>query len=285
MILSFHPCFEADDQIVLGDRALNSVDHARIREAEAIILPQGCTEDLFRACTRSQASIFPRYENRFRYPGKTGQSILFRDFSWPHPETARWSSVKEYRETYLEKTGFPHALPFLVKTDKTHEAAGVYLVRDTPSLLEALEHLSVLEASGLSGFVTQAFVPCGGNVLRAVVIGKQILTYWKRPRNPGEVITSIGGGAKIDHHWRPDLQENGRFQVKGLSAKTGINLAAIDWVFPAGVTDPVPLVLEINYFFARRGLGGTEKFYHLLYQAIQDWLADEGLDPKAVSLT
>lgn len=284
MILSFHPCFEADDQIVLGDRALNSSDHARIRKAKAIILPQGCTEDLFRACTSAQGSIFPRYENRFKYPGKTGQSILFRDFSCPHPETARWSSVKEYKETYPEEEGLPHVLPFLVKADKTHEAEGVYLVRDNPSLFEALEHLIVLETSGLSGFVTQAFVPCGGNVLRAVVIGKQILTYWKRPRNPGEVITTIGRGATIDHHWQPDLQESGRFQAQGLSLKTGINLAATDFVFPVGVTDPVPLVLEINYFFGRRGLGGTENFYHLLYQAIQDWLAEEGLDSQAVRL-
>jgi ribosomal protein S6--L-glutamate ligase len=284
MILSFHPCIEADNQIVLGDRALNSRDHARIREAKAIILPQGCTEDLFRACSGAQASVFPSYENRFRYPGKTGQSILFRDFSRPHPETLRWSSVKEFKGAYPEEKGFPHSLPFLVKPDKTHEAEGVYLVRNSRSLLDALEHLIGLETSGLSGFVTQAFVPCGGNVLRAVVIGKQILTYWKRPRNPGEVITAIGRGATIDHHWRPDLQESGRFQAQELSLKIGINLAAIDLVFPAGVPDPAPLVLEINYFFARRGLGGTENFYHLLYQAIQDWLAEDGLDPKAVRL-
>jgi ribosomal protein S6--L-glutamate ligase len=284
MILSFHPCFEADVQIILADRALNSSDRALIETANAIILPQGCTKDLFQACNSSERAIFPGYENRFRYPGKTGQSLLFRDFGCPHPETFLWSSVRQWKETCPEETELPHELPFLVKADKAHEAEGVHLVRDNGSLFEALQHMILLEASGLSGFVTQAFVPCGGNVLRAVVIGKRILTYWKRPGNSGEVITTIGRGATIDHHWRPDLQKKGGEYTKGLSLKTGINLAAIDWVFPAGVRDPTPLVLEINYFFGRRGLGGTENFYHLLYRAIREWLVEKGLDPGAVRL-
>jgi ribosomal protein S6--L-glutamate ligase len=160
----------------------------------------------------------------------------------------------------------------------------VYLVTDHLSLLEALDRLMVLENSGLSGFVTQAFVPCGGNVLRAVVIGKQILTYWKRPGKSGGGVTTIARGATIDHHWRPDLREIGRVEAQALSLETGINLAATDWVFSVGGTDPAPLLLEINYFFARRGLGGTENYYQLLYQAIQDWLSEEGLDPRSVRL-
>jgi ribosomal protein S6--L-glutamate ligase len=284
MILSFHPCFEADVQIILGDRSLDPSEHALIRSAKAIILPQGCTKNLFSACARAQKKIFPRYENRFKYPGKMGQSLLFQTVGCPHPKTLRWSSVQQYKETCPRGAGLPHEMPFFFKADKSHEADGVYLATDHRSLSEALDCLMVLETSGLSGFVTQAFVPCGGNVLRAVLIGKQILTYWKRPGNSGGIVTSIARGAMIDHHWRPDLQERGRVEAQALSLETGINLAATDWVFPVGGTDPAPLVLEINYFFARRGLGGTENFYHLLYQAIQDWLSEEGLDPKSVRL-
>jgi len=77
MILSFHPCFADDIQIILKDRDLNSDDLALIREAEVIILPQSCKFDLYQACKNSSALIFPNYEARFEYPGKIGQSLLF----------------------------------------------------------------------------------------------------------------------------------------------------------------------------------------------------------------
>jgi len=134
------------------------------------------------------------------------------------------------------------------------------------------------------GFVTQEYVPCGGNVLRAVVMGKRVITYWKRPCKPGQEITTISRGAIVDHDWQPDLQEKGKVQALILSDKTGINLAAIDFVFPLTEKDPNPLILEINYYFGRRGLGGTENYYSLLYEAIQDWLEQVGLDPESVSL-
>jgi ribosomal protein S6--L-glutamate ligase len=148
----------------------------------------------------------------------------------------------------------------------------------------AFDYLGRRERSGLPGFVSQEFIPSEGNVLRAVIIGKSVITYWKRPSRPGRVITTISRNAMIDHHWRPDLQEKGRKQALSLSEKTGINLAAIDFVFPVADDDPAPFFLEINYFFGRRGLGGSEDYYRLLYQAVRDWLAENGLDPEPVTL-
>ncbi|MCP4598916.1 hypothetical protein, partial [Neptuniibacter sp.] len=148
----------------------------------------------------------------------------------------------------------------------------------------ALDFLTRREDSGLAGFVTQAYVPSGGNILRAVIIGKKVIAYWKRPEEPGQVITTISKGAIIDHQWRPDLQEKGRAAAQSLAAKTGIDLAAVDFVFPLSEKDPEPLFLEINYYFGRRGLGGSEKYYQLLYQAIRQWLEASGLDPEAVRL-
>jgi ribosomal protein S6--L-glutamate ligase len=48
--------------------------------------------------------------------------------------------------------------------------------------------------------------------------------------------------------------------------------------------DPEPLFLEINYYFGRRGLGGSERYYSMVHQAIREWLSRAGLDPDAVSL-
>jgi ribosomal protein S6--L-glutamate ligase len=284
MILSFHPCFDTDVQVILGDRRLDSTDLKLIRNAKAIILPQTCPQEIYNACSASSAAVFPSYEMRFKYPGKVGQSILFKDFGFLHPETLRWRTVDEFKKAYTASKEFPHDLPFFIKDDKSHEADGVFLVKDRTSLSRAFDYLGSRERSGLPGFVTQEFIRSEGKVLRAVIIGNQVITYWKLPNRPGQVITTISRDAMIDHDWRPDLLEKGRRQVLSLSRKTGINLAAVDFVFPLLDDDPDPFFLEINYFFGRRGLGGSEDYYRLLYQAVQDWLGEIGLDPESVTL-
>jgi ribosomal protein S6--L-glutamate ligase len=75
----------------------------------------------------------------------------------------------------------------------------------------------------------------------------------------------------------------GRVQAQKLSAATGINLAAVDFVFHFPHPNPRPLLLEINYYFGRRGLGGSLKYYRLLHRAIQAWLLEKGFDPKSVT--
>jgi ribosomal protein S6--L-glutamate ligase len=284
MILSFHPCFDTDVQVILGDRGLDAAEHKLIRDAEAIILPQGCPENLYGACSYSSAHVFPNYKMRFKYPGKRGQSLLFKDFGLPHPKTLRWEAVKEFKKAHPDIEIHPHKLPFLLKDDKSHEADGIFLVKDSPSLLEALNYLIQSESSDMPGFVTQAFIPCGGNVLRAVIIGKQVITYWKRSTTSGQIITTISRGAIIDSDWKPVLQIKGKEQARLLVLKTGINLAAVDFVFPISDKDPDPLFLEINYYFGRRGLGGSENYYRLLHKAIQQWLAEAGLNPESVEL-
>ncbi len=284
MILSFHPCFAADVQIILGDQDLGPDGFELIETAKAIILPQGRHAGLYDVCSSYGALIFPNYEMRFKYPGKTGQARLFRDFSCSHPETLCWKAVKEFKSKYPVPGDFPHDLPFMIKDNKSHEAEGVYLINDSPSLAKALEQLEYREMSGMPGFVTQACIASDGNVLRVVIIGENILTYWKRPNRPGQFITTISLGAIIDHQWQPELQEKGNTRARALARKTGINLAAIDFVFDMSAKDPEPLFLEINYYFGRRGLGGTEKYYMLLYQAIQYWLKEAGLNPKSVRL-
>lgn len=284
MILSFHPCIDTDVQVILGVRALDSSDLKWIRKADAIILPQTCPQDLYEACSGSGALVFPNYEMRFKYPGKIGQTGLFGDLDLPHPETFCWDTVKDFQEAYPGWDPLPHALPFFLKEDRGHESEGVYLVQDRATLSKALTNLARHEEAGQRGFVTQAYIPCGGNVLRAVIVGKQVMTYWKRPPRTGQVITTIGRGATVDHSWRPGLQQKGVARARALSRRSGVNLAAIDFVFPDSEKDPEPLALEINYYFGRRGLGGTKRYYSLLYQAIGDWLTDAGMDPRSVSL-
>ena len=284
MILSLHPCIVADIQIILGDRTLNSEDLDLIREADAIILPQSCSFDLYKVCKDSSALTFPNYGIRFQYPGKVGQSLLFKELALPYPETIQWPSVKRFKTSYPRLGDIPHGLPFLIKADRGHEGAGVYVITDQRDLEWSLKRLRRLEKEGISGFISQELIPSNGNVLRAVILGERTITYWKRTESHDKIIATISQGAKIEEGWRTDLQEKGKIQAQKLSRATDINLAAIDFVFPFDCPDPQPLFLEINYYFGRRGLGGSLNFYRLLFEAVQEWLKVNGLDPKSIEL-
>jgi ribosomal protein S6--L-glutamate ligase len=284
MILSFHPCFGADAQVILGSRPLSAEDCSLIQKAAAIILPQSCSLQLYRACKKSSSLLFPNYEKRFEYPGKMGQSLLFETYRFPSPKTRRWASVEAFEASYLKSKRYPHRMPFFLKADQSHEGEGVFLIGDDNAMEAALQALTRLEKSGVPGFISQQGITTEGNVLRAVIMGKKVFTYWKRPPDSGLMITTIGKGSKIDRTWRQDLQEKGRGLAQRLSIEADIDLAACDLVFQMNDPDPKPLFLEINYYFGRRGLGGSERYYGLLHQAIQEWLSENGFDPRAVTL-
>ncbi len=283
MILSFHPCFLGDMLVILGDGALDSHDLRHIQAAEIILLPQYCSPGLYRACKSSSAQIFPNYDARFEFPGKSGQSLLFKKYKCPHPETRRWASVRAFEEALEGEGDLPHRMPFLIKGDQAHEAEGIYTITDRSVLKRALGDLLRLERLESAGFISQQLIPTEGNVLRTVIIGNRTITYWKRPKEPGQTITTISRGAEIDRAWRPDLQKKGEIEAERLAAETTIDLAAIDFIFDFESPDPRPLFLEINYVFGRRGLGGSMRFYRLLTEAVQEWLVERGFDPSLLT--
>jgi ribosomal protein S6--L-glutamate ligase len=281
MILSFHPCFVADTQIILADRQLNAEDQGSIRRADAIILPQTCAPALYKTCAASGAHVFPDYAVRFRYPGKVGQSVLYEALNIPHPATRRWPTVKRFRDSLKEESAPPHDMPFFLKADESHEGDGVLFVSDKTSLDRALLRLETL---GSAGFISQELIPCRGNVLRAVVLHKEIITYWKRADPSDRVIATVSRGSRVDKKWKPELQRKGRAQAQWICEETGINLAAFDFVFSMDSPERQPLILEINYYFGRRGLGGSLRYYRLLLKAIQGWLEEKGFDASTVKL-
>jgi ribosomal protein S6--L-glutamate ligase len=284
MILSFHPCFGAGAQVVLGSRPLSAEERSLIEQAAAVILPQSCPHELYRACKKSSALLFPNYDKRFEYPGKMGQSLLFEACGFPYPKTQRWASVKAFESSCLSSKTYPHRMPFFLKADRSHEGAGIFLISDDEAMHSAIQALAQLEKSGFPGFISQQSIATEGNVLRAVIMGGKTITYWKRAADSSRMITTIGRGSRIDKTWRRDLQEQGREAVERLSTKASIDLAAVDLIFPMRDPEPQPLFLEINYYFGRRGLGGSERYYRLLHEAIQEWLRAHGFDPAAVTL-
>jgi len=270
MIISFHPCITADVHIILGDRLPNQKERTLLSEADAIILPQGCTEELFYTCVKTGVPIFPEYKYRFKYPGKIGQTKLFKELNLPHPCSISVDNLKELLE---KKEFFSRKLPFFLKENMKHEGEGVYFIKD-------LNEIKKIENKVSDKLLVQEFISCKGNVLRVVIIGDKMISYWTRPLKENQLVTTLSNNARVDHEWSPDLQEKGDALVKELILRTGINLAAVDIVFE----EDKPFLLEINYYFGRKGLGGSERYYKLLFSAVKEWTVQKGLSSKSLKL-
>jgi ribosomal protein S6--L-glutamate ligase len=84
----------------------------------------------------------------------------------------------------------------------------------------------------------------------------------------------LAKGAIIDAQADPELQELAISETNAFCKKTKIDLAGFDFLFS---DEKEPFFLEINYFFGRRGLGGSEKYYQMLIEEITNWLNRKGL--------
>ncbi len=282
MILSFHPCITADHQIILGHRDPDFHDSIYIARSELIILPQTCSEKLYTMCSESSADIFPDYTARFGFPGKTGQNILFNKSNLPQPVTYIWDSVTHFRAAFERHV--PHNFPFILKEDRSHESDGIYIINDRHDIYLSLKKIEEKYNFKPGRFISQEFIHSDGKTLRVVVMGDRFTSYWKSITNPDQKLSSINKGAMVDFDWRPDLQKKGIDIVKELSFKTCVNLAAIDIIFPLDQANPDPLLLEINFYFGRKGLGGSINYYRLLFGAISEWMDKNGHDSKKIKL-
>ena len=273
MILSYHPCFEADTNRLCAGRQPGSSDRLLMQAASAVILPQGCSEALFSMARKHCPHVFPDYEVRFAYAGKRGQIRLFQDTKTPHPTTYCYASVADFQRQHRRGAADPGlAYPLVFKYDWGGEGHSVFLIRSAEELAACLREATRLEKAGEKGFLISAFIAPGNKTLRTVVIGARMLSYWRIQDQSDQFGTSLGRGARIEFKATPRLIKKGEAAVNRLCQKTGINLAGFDVIFDEQERQPQPLILEINYFFGRRGLGGSENFYRLLNQEIEKWL-------------
>lgn len=274
MILSYHPLIEGDHQITCAGREPDETDLAAIRSARAVVLPQGCRETLYRMAKDNCRHIFPNYDARFKYPGKLRQTVLFKEKGVPHPETKLFADVASFsRQIPSPKPSLLFELPFVLKFDWGGEGDFVYLIESFESLASILALAEKYEQSGQKGFLIQKYINSGDRSLRVVVIHRTIMSYWRVSKNTGFHASLSKGGSK-DGVSEPHLREEAESAVRSFCDKTGINLAGFDILFSRQASSPPPLFLEINYFFGRKGLGGSEKYYALLTREINRW-ADE----------
>ena len=278
MILSYHPCFDADTNILCAGRQPDEKDLSAIRAADAVLLPQGCREALYTMARQNCPHVFPDYDARFQYPGKTGQARLFHALDAPHPRTWVFDDTKHFRRRGAAATdaGFP----LVFKLDWGGQGDTVCLLQSTSDLARALSKAAAYEQSGQRGFVLQSFVSDSNRTLRVAVIGQTQVAYWRIQDNPVVFGTSVANGARIDTESDPKLRQMALTLIRGFCQESRINLAGFDFIFDESgrrKKDPQPLFLEINYFFGRTGLGGSVRFYAMLQAEIENWLAGLGL--------
>jgi ribosomal protein S6--L-glutamate ligase len=215
-------------------------------------------------------NIFPNYDARFRYPGKIGQIQLFLEKSIPHPPTEIFHSLAEFRRRYPGSDA-PN-LPVVFKLDWGGEGDTVFLVQSADEMDELISHVSRCEASGQSGFLLQKYIPSGKRSLRVAIIGDRIISYWRIREDQTGFHASLSKGAILDVAADPMLKKMAEKSVADFCRSAGINLAGLDVIFAEDESNPRPLLLEINYFFGRVGLGGSEEYYRILKKAIHRWL-------------
>ena len=284
MILSFHPCFESDTNRLCAGRPPDKYDLKAIQAARAVILPQGCTDALYNMVHANCKLMFPNWNTRFDYPGKTGQIRLFRKIGSKsgvaHPRSYLFKDMRSY---HLRKSKLTFQeikpYPFVFKLNYGGEGNAVFLIQSDADFKEKIRLTMKHEKNGWPGFLIQRYIPSRNRSLRVCVIGRRYVAYWRIQKNKKQFGTSLAQGATIDAVADPQLRDVGIKAAQAFCRLTGINLAGFDFIFAEQEKKPQPLFLEINYFFGRKGLGGSQAFYDILEEAIQAWIT--GLPAEA----
>ena len=273
MILSYHPCFEGEKNLLCAGREPGTDDLDAIRTADAVILPQGCYQSLYQMARNNCKHVFPNFDARFKYKGKIGQIQLFRKKNAAHPKTETYININAFSLNYGGMPPKPaFDFPFVFKFDWGGEGDHVFLIKSPEDFLTVMQTARKFEKSGQKGFVIQEYIPSKNRSLRVVIVGQTIISYWRIQRNRENFTSNIARGASIDFDTDPELQKEAVKSVKDFCLRTEIDLAGFDILFSSSATINTPLFLEINYFFGRRGLGGSEIFYEILNREIVKWL-------------
>jgi len=278
-IVSFHPLIKGKvNSSVAGKSVLTSRQLRLIKNADAVILPEICPKFLYYAVQEFQKPCFPDQRIRYECQDKLSQIRFFEVNRIPHPKTLIFPDLHSLMES-TGKNSWELGFPFVIKLPWSHEGDGIFVIEDKDAFTIQLPQIQK-KISKDEAVIAQKFVPTKGYVLRVVVFYDKLVPYWKVGKGP---IISISKGAKVMRDLFPELKEKGMDSVKEVKSKIRVDLAALDMIFDME-RPTLPLWLELNFSFGRRGLGGRRGFYDLLLRAVKTWLQDLALDPQVTLL-
>jgi len=261
--VSLHHQIRLDENLpALGP--LDAHAAALISGAAGVLMPKYGSPTRYRQVARMARSHFPRLGARYAYRGKAKQTSLFRALAIPHPRTVIYQTPGD-AVTELKSKSSPIPLPFVLKGDSGGGGSAVFPIRSLEEFMERIIQLPRHEP-----VLIQEWIENSGRDLRVVVMGRQVVSYF---RVGGDAFyNNVSKGARIDFDLLPKAQKEGRRQAWALAQRLGIDLAAFDIMFPA--RGGALLIVEINFLFGRKGLGGLKGYERMFRRAIRDWMQD-----------
>jgi ribosomal protein S6--L-glutamate ligase len=267
-VLSYHLLLETNNN--RPGAVVDASEIAAMKKADAIILPQGCKKELYQAARRHCSHVFPDYDAFYRFPGKTGQIDLFQQFKVPHPASLVFATLASFKQqSSVDLLNYPVVFKF----SWGGEGRNVFLLENEDQLNKCLQLSAKYEKEEKRGFIIQEYIPVNGRSLRVVVMADKFISYWRCHEKENNFYSNLARGAVIDRYSEPEMQEAAIRELKKFCAQSKINLAGFDFIFDPRQARPVPLFLEINYFFRCHGLGGPDGYLQLLVKAVREWLS------------
>jgi len=281
-IVSYHPGLEADVNLVLvSQRPLERRDRRAVLAAGAVLLPQVCRRDLFALASAGGRPLFPNPAAHLSLDGKVGNLRLFAGLGLPHPPSVEFRDLEQAAGAWEAGRAEVAALgaPLVAKGAGGGMGENVFLA-DSPAQLRALAgRLDPYCARGPSGLVLQRYIS-GASELRVELLHNAARVYWRRAAG-GEFRANLHqGGTPVEDG--PAWERAAAVALaKRLQQAARLDVAGVDVIFPPGGG---PLLLEVNFFFGRRALGGSQAFLARYLEAVRNWLGEKGLDPSRVRL-
>jgi ribosomal protein S6--L-glutamate ligase len=229
-----------------------------IRAARGVVMPRGVSERRYLKIASLARDWFPNLDLKFACAGKTSQTLLFYRMGVRHPETYIYAKPEDLASA--ERQGLPLDFPFVLKGDRGGGGNSVFPVTCSSGLLTALSRLPAEEP-----LLLQRWVEHGGMDLRVVVVGKRMVSYFRRGDG---FYNNVCRGGRIERSIFPGRQLSARAAVARFCRATGINLAGFDLMFS---DEGPPLFIEMNYNFGRKGMGGTTGFRRVFREAVALW--------------
>lgn len=284
LIVSFHPMIAADRTIVLESRrALNRSDVLAVSRAEAVLMPLAPRPDVYALVAGLGKPMFPNPAVYLSLDGKIGNQRLFNALGLPHPQAITFACVDDALKAWQDNSGELLSLgtPLVAKGAGGGMGDNVFLVNTTDELARVARRIDTRCQNGPDGLLLQQFIDCGGTDLRVVILGDDHRAYWRHGAD-GQWRSNLSQNGTADFDSRPGEMAAGVALARRLADAAGLDMAGVDVLMPPGER---PLLLEINFFFGRSALGGTDAFLQMHMAAVHRWLAGRGIDPERVSLS
>ncbi len=236
-----------------------------VQGARGILMPKYFSPTRYRQILTVNRIHFPNLSPRFSFRGKANQARLFRAYNIPHPKTIVFKSPLTALDK-MKNEDLPMSLPFVLKGDSGAGGSAVFPIRISAEYSQGLEKLPPREP-----ILVQEWIDNQGRDLRVVKVGQVLFSYFRI--SDGSFYNNLARGGRIDNDIDPEKQEQGKRLVEDVCQKTGIDIAGFDIMFSK---ENPPLVIEINFLFGTKGLGGYKGYQCMLYEAINQWIKDLG---------